>query len=138
MTVVPYSIFSAQTGRVLQTGTMPESNLEAMRSSLLDGQELIARHVDPETHRLSKSRAVIKLPRAEKKAQKTWELWRQFRRLRKFILDENQFRLSSSHPSSEEERQELTGKFQQSREIPQNFTDPEQAIAVLKRLWDLP
>lgn len=100
------------------------------------GEGLHILHVDahPNLHRIEDGKVVdIAKDVLDKAADE--KLWMAFKRKRAHILTHNEFRLMPHYPTPDLEREELLGKYQQSRDIPNHTEDPTEAMAMLDQIW---
>jgi len=117
----PYSIYDVETGEVVQTGSAPESQMEAMGSVALGGQGFIAREINPKTHRVSASGQIIKKLSKDIDAQEVANAARKLRSMRTALLAQSDWTQMPDAPVDQAAWREYR---QALRDLPANTPDP--------------
>lgn len=121
MKLSPYTIVNSHTGEIIQTGSAPENQMDAMRTVLEEGQELIQRKACIRTQRVSKAGSIIRKSRKVLDAEDCEQTRRKMLRRRKELLDHSDW---TQVPDAPVDQAAWRVYRQALRDLPANTPDP--------------
>lgn len=124
MTQKSYTIYNLETGEGIQTGNAPESQMDALRGVLEEGQGFIEKAVDFATQRVSKDKRVISRKASDVTKDQNDEALRMLKNKRDFLLKESDWTQMPDAPVDQEAWRVYRQKLRDLPSMVENLLEP--------------